>query len=177
MLPKLRKSGYQTERVPMTIVKNKNTFRTQRDENYNSVGPNIANHGPNYQFFNSRKLSKIKLRNRKSKKKTNKNDYMLNLQEYLENLKNRRFKNININDVNALRTSLRPPAEEITDYSDSDDLENSDEDSKHDSETQKPIQIGNQQDIGLSKAKIIFARQKTHRANSIIEPYDNFLKN
>lgn len=180
MLPNLRKSGHKIHRLPMAIVKNKATFRAQTSMqklNGASSQPEISQPLSMRRYSNKPKLKTVSLQRRGKKKAEKKQHFMGSLKSYMELLKRRKFKNVDINDVNALRASCKVPEDKLTDYSEVDNADESSEDSIKGLKHPNLIQIGNLEDQEIAQAQEIFKQKSVVRRRDESEPFDNFLKN
>lgn len=95
----------------------------------------------------------------------------------MELLQRKKFKNVDINDVMALRESCKIPEDQITDYSEVDNPDDSSEDSVKGLKPSNFIQIGNLEDKEIAQAREIYKQKSVVKRRDESEPFDNFLKN
>jgi hypothetical protein len=150
MLPNLRnRSSNNTERMYKTWQKQKHTFRSQTSVNTDlNTKYKVPSQSPIHDFVKHRKTSGRTLKG-KHKIKKKKNPFMKSLNDYVEVRRRIRFRNVNINDVDALRNSCGNPLQHRDDYSES-DPDDSSFDSVKGPIVPKAIQIGRLEDKEIS---------------------------
>ena len=176
LLPKIAKPAPKTSRLYMSTVKNKATFRSQSNLPHGMMMPQSVSPSPIHHFFKKKKSKAVSLKRRKKMTKSKK-AFLKYLKEFMEKRKNRKFGNVDINDVRALRASCKQNSEEITEYTDSDMLSDGSQDSVKGLKPPTAIQIGNLEDKAVAELRQIFQREKSTKKRDESEPYDNFLKN
>jgi len=118
---------------------------------------------------NSRTLTR-----KKSKKKR---IAMQPLNDYLNSMKYKKFNNVNVNDINALRNSYKNPFIESPNNSTSSiDLRNDPNDADNKVVRPSTIAIGKLEDKVISQSREVFKRQNSVRREKS-DPYDAFIKN
>lgn len=149
-------------------------FKSNSDLNMQNRAPSQS---PIHDFVKHRKISGRTLKGKhKTKTKKKKNPFMKSLNDYVEVRRRIRFKNVNINDVGALRNSCGNPMQELDDSSVS-DQDDSSFDSVKGLKPPSAIQIGRLEDKEISDARQIYQKEKSNKRRDESEPFDNFLKN